>query len=88
LSEAAFRHAAERLADTVEDFLFVEGGADADKLRAAWQNYVNVADANTPPDPFRRVCGDVSGPNGVGGECVLHPGHPHVDGIGGVWDRD
>lgn len=34
------------------------------------------------------VCGDTTGPNGVGGECVLPPGHPHLDGIGGKWPVD
>lgn len=33
------------------------------------------------------LCGDVSGPNGVGGPCVLPAVHgfPHRDGIGGEW---
>lgn len=38
-----------------------------------------------PPWDIARLCGDSTGPNGVGGPCVLPPGHPHVDGIGGMW---
>lgn len=52
-----------------------------DRLRAAL-----VARTPQPAVPdVRVVCGDVSGPAGIGGECVLPPGHPHVDGIGGQW---
>lgn len=45
----------------------------------------HLAKRHEPVYPIDRLCGDVSGPNGVGGECVLGPGHPHRDGIGGEW---
>lgn len=37
------RDAAEKLADVVEDFLFVEQGQDLAALRDAWQYYVDTA---------------------------------------------
>lgn len=57
----------------------------ADEVKAAVDaSAVLVASEPDVPD-VRVVCGDVSGPAGIGGECVLPPGHPHVDGIGGQW---
>lgn len=38
--------AAEALANAVEDYIFTTG-KDLDKLRAAWQAYVDVADEDT-----------------------------------------
>lgn len=42
--------------------------------------------AEDRPESAAPVCGDMGGPHGIGGECVLPPGHhPHQDGIGGSW---
>lgn len=44
-----------------------------------------VAEPESAPIYPQEICGDMNGPNGVVGECVMPAGHQHRDGIGGEW---
>lgn len=55
-----------------------------DKLHGDGYRLVNVSRGTLDG----AACGDMNGPHGAGGECVLPPGHPHLDGIGGEWSAD
>lgn len=55
------------------------------ELRRLLREEVMSSLAGSPLWDVSQICGDSTGPSGVGGLCVLPPGHPHVDGIGGTW---
>lgn len=63
------------------------GPDPADIRRALGATELAAADSSmgAPPWDIAQLCDDSTGPNGIGGPCVLPAGHPHADGIGGTW---
>lgn len=74
--EAKLRAAAEVMADAVEDAVFVKDGYSEDRLRAAWQRYVEVAEQ--VDDAARAVVqrADQAGETGAPLYPPLNEAHP------------